>query len=181
MKQCPYCGSELKDDAKFCGECGKSLIEDGAVVEEAPENGPIDPIPAEPVVEPAEPVTAVPVAAESPQAAPEAPVQPEPDMPVITQVPSKKQMLSTFQYIALSLLYGLPVIGLIFLFIFGAGHPKNPSLKRFSAAMLILRLLFWIVLLAFTIVAMIKNGRLHSDALGQLIPAVERLIEAVFA
>ena len=85
MKQCPYCGSELKDDAKFCGECGKSLIEDGAVVEEVPENGPIDPIPAEPVVEPAEPVTAVPVAAEAPQAAPEAPVQPEPDMPVITQ------------------------------------------------------------------------------------------------
>ena len=22
MKLCPYCGSELNDDAKFCGECG---------------------------------------------------------------------------------------------------------------------------------------------------------------
>ena len=47
--------------------------------------------------------------------------------------------------------------------------------------MLILRLLFWIVLLALAIVAMVRNGRLLSDALGQFIPAVERLIEALFA
>ena len=179
MKQCPYCGNELMDDAKFCGECGKSLVEEGAVVVEAPENGPMDPIPPEPQVTPAEPVVAVPVAAEAPKAEPVQ--EPAPEMPVVTQVPSRKQMLSTFQYVALSLLYGLPVVGLIFLFVFGAGHPKNPSLKRFSAAMLILRLLFWIALLALMIVAMIKNGRLLSDALGQLIPAVERLIEAIFA
>ena len=118
-------------------------------------------------------------------AAKTAAIQPEApaatDMPVVTQVPSKKQMLSTFQYLALGLLYSLPVIGLIFLFIFGAGHPKNGSLKRFSAAMLILRLLFWIVVLALAIVAMVRNGRLLSDALGQFIPAVERLIEALFA
>ena len=169
MKQCPYCGSELADDAKFCGECGKVLPED------APE---VIPAQAPAAAEaPAEPAAApVPVAE---------PVQPEapaaPDMPVVTQVPSRKQMLSTFQYLALGLLYGLPVIGLIFLFIFGAGHPKNGSLKRFSAAMLILRLLFWIVLLSLAIVAMIRNGRLLSDALGQFIPAVERLIEALFA
>ncbi len=161
MKQCPFCGSELADDAKFCGECGKVLPEEAPVVTEAP---------AEPVAVPvAEPVQ------------PEAPVTPASDMPVITQVPSKKQMLSTFQYLALGLLYSLPVIGLIFLFIFGAGHPKNGSLKRFSAAMLILRLLFWIAVLTLAIVAMVRNGRLLSDALGQFIPAVERLIEALFA
>ena len=169
MKQCPYCGSELADDAKFCGECGKVLPEDAP--EEIPAQAPAAAeAPAEPAAAP------VPVAE---------PVQPEasaaPDMPVVTQVPSKKQMLSTFQYLALGLLYSLPVIGLIFLFIFGAGHPKNGSLKRFSAAMLILRLLFWIVLLAFTIVAMIKNGRLLSDALGQLVPAVTNLLKALFA
>ena len=105
----------------------------------------------------------------------------EDDMPVITTVPSRKQMLSTFQFIALSLLYGLPVIGLVFLFVFGAGHPKNVSLKRFSSAMLILRLTFWIVLLALLMVAMIKNGKLLSDAFGQLIPAVEKLLKALFA
>ena len=161
MKKCPFCGSELADDAKFCGECGKVLPEEAPVVTEAP---------AEPVVVPvAEPVQ------------PEAPAAPASDMPLITQVPSKKQMLSTFQYIVLSLLYGIPVIGLVFLFIFGAGHPKNVSLKRFSAAMLILRLLFWIVLLGLLIVTMVRNGRLLSDALGQLIPAVERLFEAMFA
>lgn len=163
MKQCPYCGSELMDDAKFCGECGKVLPEDAPVAAEAT---------AEPETAPA-PVI---VAAEQPKAAEAAP-----EMPVITQMPSKKQMLSTFQYLALGLLYSLPVIGLVFLFIFGAGHPKNGSLKRFSAAMLILRLLFWIVLLALAIVAMVRNGRLLSDALGQLIPALERLMEALFA
>ena len=161
MKQCPFCGSELADDAKFCGECGKVLPEEASVMTEAPAESV-----AVPVAEPVQPET---------------PVTPASDMPVITQVPSKKQMLSTFQYLALGLLYSLPVIGLIFLFIFGAGHPKNGSLKRFSAAMLILRLLFWIAVLALAIVAMVRNGRLLSDALGQFIPAVERLIEALFA
>ena len=102
-------------------------------------------------------------------------------MPVITHVPPRKQMLSTFQYLGLTLLYGLPVIGLIFLFIFGAGHPRNASLKRFSAAMLILRLLFWIVLLALFIVAMVRNGRLLSYALQNLVPAVEDLLAAFFS
>ena len=169
MKQCPYCGSELADDAKFCGECGKVLPEDAPVV--TPAEAPVT------VEAPVEPVAAPAPAAEPVQAEASAAT----DMPVVTQVPSKKQMLSTFQYLALGLLYSLPVIGLIFLFIFGAGHPKNGSLKRFSAAMLILRLLFWIVVLALAIVAMVRNGRLLSDALGQFIPAVERLIEALFA
>ena len=161
MKQCPYCGSELADDAKFCGECGKSLPA------EEPVAAPVE-TPAEAAAEPAP----VPVAV---------PEQPAAEMPVITQVPPKKQMLSTFQYVVLSLLYAIPVIGLIFLFIFGAGHPKNGSLKRFSAAMLILRLVFWIVVLALMIVAMVKNGRFLTDALGQLIPAVETLLKAIFA
>ena len=162
MKQCPYCGNELSDDAKFCVECGKALPEEA---------------PAGPAAEAAP--------AEAPAVA-EKPAEPQahgaaPDMPIVTQVPSKKQMLSTLQYILLSLLYAIPVVGLVFLFVFGAGHPKNGSLKRFSAAMLILRLLFWIVVLALAIVAMVKNGRLLSDALGQLIPALERLFEALFA
>ena len=169
MKHCPYCGSELADDVKFCSECGRELPAEPAV------ETPVEAHAAAPVEAPAEPSPAVvPV----PVAAPE---QPAGEMPVITQVPSKKQMLSTFQYAALSLLYAIPVIGLIFLFIFGAGHPKNASLKRFSAALLILRLLFWILVLALLIVAMVKNGRLLTDALGQLIPAVENLLQAIFA
>ena len=193
MKHCPFCGSELDDDAKFCGECGRLLqeevpaaaetctepaAEEPVTAPEAAEAAPEAPVAAEPAAVPAEPaVVPAPVVTEQPKAEPAA----SGDMPVITQVPSRKQMLNTFQYIALSLLYAIPVIGLIFLFIFGAGHPKNVSLKRFSAAMLILRLVFWIVLLALLIVAMVRNGRLLSEALGQLIPAVERLLRALFA
>ena len=153
MKLCPFCGSELNDDAKFCGECGKPLPEEAPLKTEIP----AEPAAAEPVAEPAQ------------------------DMPVITQMPPKKQMLSTFQYVVLTMLYSIPVIGLIFLFVFGAGHPKNGSLKRFSAALLILRLVFWILVLAGLIVAMVKNGRLLSDALGQLVPAVTNLLKALFA
>lgn len=173
MKQCPYCGSELADDAKFCGECGKSLPAEEPVTApvEAPVETPVE-VPVETPVEAAAEPAPVPVAV---------PEQPAAEMPVITQVPPKKQMLSTFQYLVLSLLYAIPVIGLIFLFIFGAGHPKNGSLKRFSAALLILRLVFWIVVLTLLIVAMIKNGRFLTDALGQLIPAVENLLKAIFA
>ena len=39
MKLCPYCGSELNDDAKFCGECGKPLPEDAPAVTEAVVDG----------------------------------------------------------------------------------------------------------------------------------------------
>ena len=176
MKLCPFCGSELNDDAKFCGECGKPLPEEAPLKTEIP----AEPVAAEPVAaaEPAAPV----VAAAAPVAAPAEPVaEPAQDMPVITQMPPKKQMLSTFQYVVLTMLYSIPVIGLVFLFIFGAGHPKNGSLKRFSAALLILRLVFWIAVLALLIVAMIKNGRLLSDALGQLVPAVTNLLKALFA
>ena len=211
MKQCPYCGSVLNDDARFCVECGKLLpadapaaaqppvetppapvTEEPAPAAEAPADAPaFETFPAEepaaeaPEAAPVFEAPAAPPVAQTPAAPPAEPVKPvtaeETEMPVITQLPPRKQMLSTFQYIALSLLYGLPVIGLIFLFVFGAGHPKNVSLKRFSAAMLILRLVFWILILAGLIVAMVKNGRLLTDALGQLVPAVGNLLKAIFA
>ena len=172
MKQCPFCGSELNDDAKFCIECGKPLPEHPSDAAEAPEAVSAAAATA-PYAAPAAPAAPVVPAASSQKASVE--------KPAFVEVQPKKQSLSTFQYILLSLLYGLPVIGFVFLFIFGAGHPKNGSLKRFSAAKLILRLVFWIVLLGLMIAAIVKNGRQLSDALGQLIPAVENLLKAIFA
>ena len=190
MKRCPYCGSDLADEAKFCVECGKLVPEGAPIPAAAPQAAPANPAAAQPAAAPEQNAPATPRPA-APQPAP-APVHAMPvipqaaseaseDLPVITQKLPRNQVLSIFQYIALSMLYCLPVIGLVFLFLFGAGHPKNPSLKRFSAAMLILRLTFWTVALALLMVAMIKNGKLLSDALTQLIPALKALFSALFA
>ena len=43
MKLCPFCGSELNDEARFCVECGKPLPADTPVVTtpvEAPAEAP---------------------------------------------------------------------------------------------------------------------------------------------
>lgn len=58
----------------------------------------------------------------------------------------KSQTLSTGQYFWSSVLFSIPILGLVFLFIWGCGEPKNGSLKRFSLAMLIARLLIWIII-----------------------------------
>ena len=40
MKQCPYCGGELEEEAKFCVECGRSLPEDAPAAEAPAEKKP---------------------------------------------------------------------------------------------------------------------------------------------
>ena len=76
MKQCPYCGSELNDDAKFCGECGKPLPEEAPLRTE---------VPAEPVE--AEPAAAVPAEARAGAQA-EAPVAVQAAGPAAAEAPA---------------------------------------------------------------------------------------------
>ena len=153
MKHCPYCGSALDDGAKFCVECGQPLPEDAPVVEAAPAAAPVEPVHAKPAVSDGPAAAApVPAAAEASQAAPV-------EMPVITQIPPKKQMLSTFQYILLSLLYGIPVIGLIVMIIMACAA-KNKNLKHWTRALLIWILVGLIVSVILGLVAWIigKNA-----------------------
>lgn len=122
MKHCPVCGTELADTAVACFHCGKTFEEGSAPVAEA---APVtEATPVEPVVQ-------------EPEAIPPSSV---PDQPALV-VPPKKLLLNTFQYMMLMLLFSIPVVGLVFLFIWGTGNPKNPSLKRFSAAVLLWRLI----------------------------------------
>ena len=98
-------------------------------------------------------------AAEEPTPAVEAPVYapapaytPAPTARQLPQQPQKrKDLLTTVQYILLLLLFQVPVIGFVFMFVFGCGNWKNTSLKRFSLAVLILTL----IALILTVSAMI--------------------------
>lgn len=183
MKFCPNCGNMVADDAKFCFSCGKAFAETVPAPENAPAaeapvaEAPAHEAPAEPIVIPAAPAVEAPASAPvqpTPvqQTKPVQPVQPKP-----APVEPKKLLLSSFQYILLMLLFCIPVIGLVFLFIWGAGHPKNPSLKRFSGAMLILRLLFWILAIASGIAAFVLYGSELDSIARQAWPHVQALLE----
>ncbi len=64
-------------------------------------------------------------------------------------------LLTSAQYFFLILLFHIPVIGLIFLFVWGLGRPRNLSLKRFSLAVLILRLIGWLIMLLCTVAVLL--------------------------
>lgn len=170
--KCPNCGNELNDDAKFCVECGMPITEPAAPEPqsaEAPEpetaaapeeqpagaESPLETekqIPEEPapVAEPGKPAEQEKEAgANGPAELPPAESRKEP-VTVVSGTDSRL-LLTSAQYFFLILLFHIPVIGLIFLFVWGLGRPKNLSLKRFSLAVLILRLLGWLFMLLFAV------------------------------
>lgn len=104
----------------------------------APEPEPI--IPSKP--EPAVPVT--PVFVPEPTPVPEPAPAPAP----VVAATDSRSLMTTVGYIFTWLLFHIPVIGLIFMIVWGCGKTKNISRKRFSLAFLIMRLICWIVVLA---------------------------------
>lgn len=96
-------------------------VEEPAAVEE--------PAPAEPVKAP------VAAAVETPVPPVAAPVQP------VVNATDSRSLMTTAGYIFTTILFHIPIVGLIFMIVWGCGKPKNISRKRFSLAMLILRLL----------------------------------------
>lgn len=159
MKRCPLCGTELADDAVACFHCGKSLTEEAPVAEPAPASE------GTPVVEAEAPAQEVKAAAEA-----------EVKEPPVIVVPPKKLLLNTFQYMMLMLLFSIPVVGLIFLFIWGAGHPKNPSLKRFSAAVLLWRLILAVLLAGGILYLFICHGAAVQEFMLLLPTYIHRLM-----
>lgn len=119
----------------------------------------------EPIVVPEPEPVAEPVAAPTPEPVdvpdpiPSIPVQPEPaqtapEQPIVLATDSRS-LMTTAGYIFTSILFHIPVIGLIFMIVWGCGKTKNLSRKRFSLAFLIMRLLGYIVLLSATVFLLI--------------------------
>ena len=167
---CPNCGSELNDGAKFCVECGTPVTEapiNSAPVSEGPSKVLSEEIPKEeasmaetPIEAPtAEEESAAQTSAPAPSTEPTAAKEPIPTQVVVTAGTDPRMLLTTAQYFFLTILFHVPVIGLIFLFVWGIGRPKNLSLKRFSLAMLILRLCGCLITLALTVLVLLGlNG-----------------------
>ena len=132
-------------------------------VVEAIEEAVEEPAPVEPVVEPVaapipEPVAAPVVTPVTPVSEPviqkEAPVQAPVVQPVVNATDSRS-LMTTAGYIFTTILFHIPIVGLIFMIVWGCGKPKNISRKRFSLAMLILRLLGVIAYLLFVVLMLI--------------------------
>ena len=175
---CPVCGNELREGAKFCVECGTPITEDTpqpVTAEETPvqEAEPINQENTETIEaesheeqpeDKAETAEEQPAEIEpAPQTEPEKDAEPVQEKvqqtTVLSYVTDPRMLLTTAQYFFLTILFHIPVIGLIFMFVWALGRPKNLSLKRFSLAMLLLRLIGMLLVLASTIFALLGvNG-----------------------
>lgn len=127
-----------------------------------------EPIP-EPVAEP-EPVVIPepePVAEPEPIVIPPVEPKPEPPVPPVVEAPraesappavhatDSRSLMTTAGYIFTTILFHIPIIGWIFMFVWGCGRPKNISRKRFSLACLIMRLIGVIVCLLIVVFVLI--------------------------
>ena len=135
--------------------CEEKAPEEAAPApEEVPEQEAAPVQEEEPAAEEATPVF------EEPAPAPEEPVKPEAPRPPMQNVlvpDESRNKLSTIQFMLLELLFCIPAVGLVFLFIWGAGRPRNETLRRFSASLLIWRLIIYITLLVVFICLVLSN------------------------
>lgn len=138
MMKCPNCGIETEGNEKFCTGCGikldNPLAEEGANIPKAPE--PVQP----PVQEPPKP---------QPYVNPAATVAPA----VAAKKEKKKRdmtpckPLSTWSYIWRSIVFCIPVIGIIVMFVMAFAKGVNENSKSYARAWLIFLLIAVIILI----------------------------------
>ena len=176
-KFCYYCGASLLDPAPEppvppiaddpAPEIPSEPTETIPNIEPAPEHIPeITPEP-EPVPEPEpEPVPVIvpepTPKSDTPESPKEQPRTQSAAAPAVERKPESivistdsRSLMTTAGYFFTTILFHIPVIGLIFMIVWGCGKTKNISRKRFSLAFLIMRLICYIVLLSAAVFALI--------------------------
>ncbi|MBO4847951.1 MAG: zinc ribbon domain-containing protein [Clostridia bacterium] len=146
---CPKCGYVLKDEDKFCINCGTPV--GNADVE----------FPVPEAAEAAAPAAAA--AVNEIEKFENEPVKPEPrkvefPAPVDAEPAPEGKLdrpLSTWGYIWRLFLFAIPVLGLIPLFVLAFSHGVNKNSKHLASAILIMLLILVILLLAGAVVMLI--------------------------
>lgn len=183
MKKCSYCGAEAADDIRYCEQCGRpfdaqeptsvrpvtvdmarereNALNDAKSAAEACEQPDCTCAKAEPACAPAReaaPLQAsAPAAASSAAAAPEAaPVSAAPEGKA-----SGKPMaaaVSTGSYFWLTVLYSIPVLGLV-CSIIAAVSAQNLSRRNFARSVLIIKLICLFVSLALAVAVLLAKDQ----------------------
>lgn len=172
MKKCSYCGAEAADDIKYCEQCGRpfdaqepagvrpvtvdmarereNALHDAESAAEACEQPDCACAKAEPACAPAR-------EAAPPAAAPEAaPVSAAPEGKA-----SGKPMaaaVSTGSYFWLTVLYSIPVLGLV-CSIIAAVSAQNLSRRNFARSVLIIKLICLFVSLALAVAVLLAKDQ----------------------
>ena len=121
---CEKCGTQLPDGTKFCGSCGAKT--------EAVQEQPAAP-------------------SYAPPAAPQPPRQeyyaPQPNVHS-SSYSNTSEPLSVGQYILMFIVYAIPLVNIIMMFVWGFGSEPNLNRKNFARATLIIAavgIVLWII------------------------------------
>ena len=142
--KCTSCGAELAEGTVFCTSCGTKVSQPAAPEIPAPVAAPVAPMAPSPAPQPQ---AAPPMPAPQPSyqmPAYQAPPQPAPQTNVYVQPQVNTTPISPLGYIGYNLLFGLPLIGIIMIFVFSFSN-GNINRKNFARSYLIVYAVFLVL------------------------------------
>lgn len=174
---CLNCGSQMAEGSKFCISCGSKYensepvqetaaqeaavsVEGSAVVEETAQVAP-QPVAPQPVQQTSQVAQPKPVQSTFTQPAIQQPVKPlqqqnyantppqAVSQPVMPVKPEKIAPLPVWKYIGIFLIMGIPILGIVMVFVWAFGNSFNKNTKNYARAILI-TFLIMLVLMAIS-------------------------------
>ncbi len=137
---CNYCGAQLPDGSAFCTNCGASLSN------------------AQPAAPVAAPVTPV-------YTAPATQVTYIPQQPIATHIPPEYEPLSPWAYVGYTLLFGIPLVGLIAMIVFACSSTGNINRKNYALSFIYL----YVIAFVFGLILGIAGISILSEIMGSLL------------